>query len=579
MKTGNFTYRLFVILAWLSVCPFLGVQGQAGRDTSGTDQNFIGRHVELSGQVGAYGELYGISGRDGRRPGSTGRLFIRPRITFLNELSLNFNILLSTEGISARQNISQLGLDPSWNWGDAHIGDFTETFSPYTLSGITIRGGGINLRPSGGNIRLSLVGGRTQRAVSGGAGNKSYERRIWGARLGIGKPSGSHLDLVVVKARDKVGSLPPDSVLVNPDSLLADTSVIGNVQSANPYVVTPQENLVGGIQWQLNVIPQKLTWESEVSGSFHTRDLRSETIEFSELNAPDIVEGLYTPRFSSTADFVVDSKMNMNLQRLNLTTGFKWIGPGYTSLGTSYLINDQQSFNARASYRISRTSFTVNWSRINDNLLDQKEYTSVQYRYGGSVNTRLSDAWDGSLVANVVTRGNDSDNDTTRSNFDNLVLSTSQNVRFRQSDLFERFSFSYSYQASVNEVGVAQAVENKNHTVNGRLSLTFMEDLAGNLNMGLVTSQLRDSIRSSTKTLGAGLRHEAFDNKLSNRFSLTTSFREKAVSLRTRLNSSYRLTEKDQLTFTISLTRYKARREGSGNFTEFVGSLRISHRF
>lgn len=579
MNTGDFTYRLCVLALWLSACPFLSVRGQAGQDTSATDQNFIERNVELSGQVGAYGELYGISGREGRRPGSTGRLFLRPRITFLNEVSLSFNILLSNEGITARQNISQIGLDPSWSWGNAHIGDFTETFSNYTLNGITIRGAGVNLRPSDGSIRFSAVGGRARRAVRGGAGNKSYKRTIWGARAGIGKPTGTHLDLMIVKSHDDAGSLPPDSLLVNPDSLLADTAVVGNAPPVNPYAVTPQENLVGGVQWRLNVIPEMLYWESEVSGSIHTRDLRSETIPFSELDVPKVVEGLYTPRFSTRADFVADSKLNLNLSRFTLTTGFKWIGPGFTSLGTTYLINDQQTFNARASYRLSGTSFNLNWARVNDNLLDQKQFTTVQNRYGGSVRTRFNDAWNGAFTANFVNRGNDTDSDTTRTEFTNLILSTNQNITFTGSELFERINFSYSFQSSVNEVGVQPSSETRNHTVNTRLSLGFMENLSGNLNLGLVSSRVSDSVSTATKTIGAGLRHRALENKLNNRLMLTGSFRKRAVSLRARLNSSYRLTDKDQVTLSLSLTRYQARQSGRNDFTEFVGSLRVSHRF
>lgn len=579
MSTGNRTYRIWVMAIWLFAGFAVPARAQVSRDTSAAGQNFVERNVELSGQVGAYGELYGISGREGRRPGSTGRLFLRPTITFLNEFSLGFNILLSNEGITARQNISQLGLDPTWGWGDAHLGDFSESFSPYTLNGITIRGGGVNLRPSDGSIRLSVVGGRTRRAVRGGAGNKSYDRTIWGAKLGFGKPSGSHLDLTVVKARDDVGSLPADSLIVSPDSLLADTAIVGNAPPVNPYAVTPQENLVGGVRWKLNLIPRKLSWESEVSGSFHTRDLRSETIDFGDLSAPGALEGLYTPRFSSSADFVVDSKLNLNLSRFNLTAGYKWIGPGYTSLGTSYLINDQQQFDTRISYRVSQTSFTLNWMRINDNLLDQKQFTSVQYRYGGTVNTRFGDAWNSTLTANYVTRGNDSEGDSTRADFSNLVLSTNQNIAFRESDLLERFSLSYTYQSSRNELGLQPSRETGNHSVNSRLSLSLAETLSGHLNVGLVSSRLSDTVTVATKTLGAGLRHRALENTLNSSLSLTASVRGRAVRLRTRLNSSYRLTDKDRITLSLALIQFNARKVAASDFTEIIGSLRISHRF
>ncbi|MDX1618738.1 MAG: hypothetical protein R3224_08130, partial [Balneolaceae bacterium] len=115
------SYRSYLLFLGMVLCLAGAAAAQTGEsdtDAGQDDEGIIERSVDLSGQVGAYGELYSISGRDGRRPGSTGRLFLRPRLTFLNEISLSFNILLSTEGISARQNISQLGLDPSWSWGD-----------------------------------------------------------------------------------------------------------------------------------------------------------------------------------------------------------------------------------------------------------------------------------------------------------------------------------------------------------------------------------------------------------------------------------------------------------------------------
>lgn len=110
------------------VCLIGTAQAQNAADTTNGDENIVQENVDISGQAGVYGELYGISGRDARRPSSTGRIFLRPRITFLNELTLNINVLLSSEGISARQNINKIGLDPSWNWGSAHVGDFLKTF-------------------------------------------------------------------------------------------------------------------------------------------------------------------------------------------------------------------------------------------------------------------------------------------------------------------------------------------------------------------------------------------------------------------------------------------------------------------
>lgn len=556
---------------------------QVESDEDQSDENIIQENVEITGQAGLYGELYGISGRDARRPSSTGRLFLRPSITFLNELTLNVNVLLSTEGISARQSINKIGLDPSWSWGSAHVGDFSESFSDYTLNGITIRGGGVNIHPGEG-FRFSVVGGRTKRAVSGGARNKSYSRSIYGAKLGVGKQSGSHLELMVVRAKDEVGSLPPDSALVTPGAIRADTidtSVVGNAPPVNPYAVTPQENLVGGINWQLNVIPNKLTWSSEVSGSIHTRDLRSNKVDVEDLDLPKFASNIFTPRYSSSADFVASSQLSLRLSKFNIETGYKWIGPGFTSLGTSYLINDQQEFSTRASYRFSGTSISLNWARINDNLIDQKRFTQVQNRYGGTITTRFTDSWNSSFTANIIGRGNDAENDSARTSFNNLVLTTTQSVRFSEDTPFRNVSMNYSFQRSDNETGVQFQNTSTTHTFNTNLSLSWSESLSSSARFGLVSSTVSDTMSTVTQTYGASLRHRALENRLNNSFSFSASIREQAVSYRTRLNSSYKLSEKNRVSLSLSMSNFRRDKNmGTGSsFSEFTGSLRVTHQF
>lgn len=568
------SFLMIMVLSWTH-----NVFAQFDRDTSSNNQNIIEKNVDISGEIGTYGEVYSISGRENRRPNSTGRLFLTPQITFLNELSLNFNIMLSTEGVSARQNISQFGLDPSWSWGSAHVGDFSETFSKYTLSGITIRGGGVNLNPADGNIRVSLVGGRSQRAVNGGANNKSFKRSIWGGMVGIGKPSGSYLDVMVVKAKDEIGSLPPDSLLASRDSLVADTAVVGTAPPVNPFAVMPQENLVGGLKWRLNVVPQTLSWESEVSGSIFTRDRRSDKVDMEELGVPSFAENIFTPRFSSRVDFVIDSKVNLNLQGFNLTSGYKWIGPGYTSLGTSYLINDQQEFNSQASFRVSQTSFGLNWARINDNLLDQKRFTSVQNRFGGSVSTRFGSSWSSSFTGNIITRGNDSESDSTRADFSNVVLSTNQSIMLSGETGFQNISVNYTFQTANTETGIQFKNRTKTHTLNTRTQYKFRDNLNSTLSFGLVNSQPNDSVSTLTQTYQLGMQHRMLDKKLSNNISLSTFVRENAVSLRTRLSSSFKLSDKDRISLSLSFKNFFDQSDSGNDFDEFIGSLRISHRF
>lgn len=570
-------YRKIGIACLLNVFMWGFVAAQGVSDTTGSDQNIIERNVEISGQAGMYGELYGISGRAMRRPNATGRVFLRPSITFLNEITLNINVMLTSEGISARQNMNEIGLNPSWSWGDANAGDFSERFSNYTLSGVTIRGGGVNLYP--GIFRFSAVVGRTQRPVSGGAGNKSYSRTIYGAKLGIGKESGSYIDLIFIRAKDDAGSLPSDSTLTNPGAIYSDTTMNGMGPPTNPYAITPQENLVGAVNWQLEVIPGYLSWQSEVSGSIFTRDIRSETIPYSDLNAPGIAKGLFTPRYSSNADVVVDSKMNLSLSGFSADLGYKWIGPGYRSLGTSYLINDQQEFNSRLSYRFSSASLSVNWAQVTDNLLNQKRYTSTQNRYGGTITTRFSNFWNSSYTANIVSRGNNSDNDTTRNSFNNLVLNTSQNITFSENTALQNLSVNYSYQRARSETGVRFTNTNFNHTINAALSVKIVENLSSNVSYGFIFANSSRSTSTRTNTARFGLRHRADEGKWTNGLSFSSSFRAENISLRTRFNSSYRLTDKTRMALNLSMMNFRTNNEFGTNFSEFTGSIRLSHQF
>jgi hypothetical protein len=207
--------------------PLLARQ-HASQDTT-THTSLLQREANISGEFGMYGELYSISGRTARRPSSTGRIYLSPTLTFFNSLTVPLQFFISSEGVSARQNINQFGINPSWKWGTAHLGDFTETYSDLTLNGINVRGGGITLQP--GILRLSLLGGITHRAVSGHAQYGAYRRALWGGRIGVGQKKSSYIDFIYLKSKDDINSLSQNSKSI---SVLApngnESFTIGSVQ-------------------------------------------------------------------------------------------------------------------------------------------------------------------------------------------------------------------------------------------------------------------------------------------------------------------------------------------------------------
>ncbi len=126
-------YIRFILLALIVLPCFMpvlaGAQAQTSDNAQSESSSSTGssRAFVLKGELGTFGELYSMSGIEARRPKSTGRLYLRSTLTAWNSMSANFNVMLSTEGNSARQQINQLDFNPKWRWGQAHLGDFSES--------------------------------------------------------------------------------------------------------------------------------------------------------------------------------------------------------------------------------------------------------------------------------------------------------------------------------------------------------------------------------------------------------------------------------------------------------------------
>lgn len=535
-------------------------------DASGS---FLKDNVRLGGEIGVYGELYGMKGQAARRPSSTARLFFRPSVTFFNSLSLNFDFLLSTEGSNARQDINQLGIHPAWGWGRAHAGDFSENFSPYTLSGILVRGGGISINP--GNFRLSAVGGFTKRAVSGGAETGAYDRYLYGGKIGIGREEGSFFDLVFLRARDKASSLHQSTTPSSADSLSPTTP------TPEPYEITPQENLLVGAIANFSLFDDHLTWRTEADGSLFTRDMggRADTT----IKLPDFVKSVYKPNLSSNVDLAVSSEMNLNLPSVGLRTAYRYIGPGYASLGVGTLLNDLQEFFFSPTVRFAGGSISLDWLRQNDNLAHQKLFTQVRNIYNGNLGFQVTQSWYSSFMGNYTTTANNSTNDTSKVDFTNLLLGTSQMLTFEQGFILQNIAAYFSYQHSGDDSPLRANTRSitRSFTLSGGVPLTpaFMVTPS----VGVVSSSFSQRATLQIQSYSVSLQHRALENRLTTVFSLGTSFaNDNNNSYRTALTSNYLLTSSDNVSVSVYMTNFRGG-DSARKFDETVASLNISHRF
>lgn len=532
--------------------------------------SLLERTFQLSGEIGTYGELYSIKGQERRRPFATGRLFFRPTLTFFKTFSLNFDVLLSTEGSSARQNINQFGLNPQWEWGNAHVGDFSETYSDYTLNGILIRGGGFNINP--GIFRLSAVGGYTKRAVFGNADNGAYDRYLYGGKIGIGSEAGGYVDLLFLRVRDKASSLQT-----------INTTPVG-IDTLNPaltpqrqYEVTPQENLLGGIISNLKFFDNVIQWKTEAVVGLFTRDMRVSAD--TTVNLPNAIDKLYNANITSNVDLAVASEMTVDVDNVNVRGGYKYIGAGYNSLGVGSLLNDQQEFLLAPTIRLADWNISLNYTRQNDNLIDQKRFTTVRNIYGSNVTFRPTAIWTSSILANYLRMGNNSTNDTTRIGFSNLTLGTNQIFSLPPGYWFQAITLNYIFQSSKDDSPFRSNFKTTTHSANLGGTIPLGTSVTLSPSLGVILAKIGSLGSTTTTTYGLAIQHRALENKLINVLSGTASFLGSTKSFRTSLSSNYQWTQSLSVGVSLGVTNFRGSAFQSLKFDEYIGSLNLSQRF
>ena len=563
---------LFILI--LSVLS-LNIKAQEAKDDSSSAKlsDIISPSiVNISGEAGFSGELYSISGRDARRPGVSGRVFIRPTLTLFNNFSVNFDIFLSTEGSSARQQINQIALHPEWSWGRAHLGDFSHEFSKFTLSGVTIRGGGLEIYP--GIFRLQIVGGQTQRAVEEGPYSSAYSRYLAGVKVGIGSPESFLFDINVIRVRDNTASLPKD-LFIKDSAANTGTS---------QYGVTPQENMVAGINTQFSLFDRMFKFNGEVAASVFTRDMYSSTFtneDLKEADLPTFINDIYKLRLSTNADFAYLTELSFNYDIVSAKVSYSVINPGYTSLGIGSLINDKRNIAFSSGIRLfnNNLSLQVNYQLQNDNLLKQKLYTLSRATYGLSMNVRPIKEL--AFVFNTVQNNmnNDATNDTLK--ISNITSIYSANV-LSQLDLFNlshSITGNYSLQIAENQnilrKGEAVTVNNLGLGFQTRISPNW--SAGPNISFNIVNIPDREKAVSSTYNFR--VINKMLNSKLSN--SLIFGYTD-AGTIRSSiitLQSGFSLSSSDMFTFSIRSAFYTTKNGTTTGYQEHKANLAFNHRF
>ncbi|HEX7904177.1 MAG TPA: hypothetical protein VF487_09880 [Chitinophagaceae bacterium] len=248
---------------------------------------------------------------------------------------------------------SRLSIHPKYKWVQAHIGDFSMNFSPYTMSGFQIKGAGVDLQPKG-KWKYSAFYGRFQKAVPYLEGNgntlATYKRVGAGIKLNFTEKKFQSA-LSIIRINDLQNSL-----LQKPDSLH----------------IYPKANIAFGFENKLK-LAKSLQIEVELGISYLTNDVRAQ--KDSVEPAFHKIIGLASKMNASTTFYkALKTNLSYTLGSSTVGIGYERIDPGYQTLGAYYFTNDMENITVNFAQQLfkNKLNLSMNAGIQQDDLKNEK---------------------------------------------------------------------------------------------------------------------------------------------------------------------------------------------------------------
>lgn len=475
--------------------------------------------LKINGAVSANGVYYDSNGRTTREPFT---YFLQGNIniswlTFNLPLSYSFSNQGSNLDYQTPFKFNRLSLHPKYKWTQAHIGDVSMSFSPYTLNGFQFTGGGVELTPKGG-FSVSAMTGRLLKATEDDGNPQTlpaFKRMGYGTKLSWQQES-YKIGLIGFYAKDDISSI----------SAIPDDRDI-----------TPKENLVIGLDGEVK-IAEHYTFKAEYASTAITQDLRAE-----KSNTSEGIAGILFNNTESTEYYkAYKAGIDMNIDNMKVGLAYEHIDPGYETLGSYFFNNDFENITLNASRPLFNNkldlAFNIGYQR--DNLENQKNQETS--RFVGAVNATLKITEKimlSGLYSNFTTHTNKSlnqfddinDSDLTDEylealDFKQLSQNANINVNWllvEKDNITQNLNLNYNLASSANEengiIRVGQA--NNFHNANTVYTIGFPKNtlnISTSINYNYSDIGLDDS-----NAYGGALdvNKKFFDNKLNATFGTT----------------------------------------------------------
>ncbi len=486
-------------------------------------------------------------------------------------ISIPLSLTYSNQQLSYTKPFQRYGASPYYKWVKVHLGHRNLNFSPYSMTGQTFLGAGIELTP--GKFRLTAFYGTFENVFAQRdpflpetLRGDTYKRRGYGMKVGF-EGEKSSFDISILKVADT-----PESA----NTILTDT-----------LRINPQENIVVSPSVRFTLL-KKLVIKSTIAASVLTRN---------QLAPSGLVDDAFVKKFSSVLvinqstklALAGDASINLNLNNFSIGLKYKRVEPLYQSLGLHGITNDFENYTVNTSVSLFKNILQFNASQgfQRNNLSDLRQITSL--RKIGSYNLNMSLQNGFNINANYSNFQTDQEagyielNDTLRLALVNKSASIGHSFNWKKNDKSHTISAFVSTQnfADLNpREGIILDNKSTNGSINYRLRIK-----PSNLSFRLAlnfSEYESNAVLTNRAGVSVGANKSLADKKL--RLSVGASYKKSKVDkqddgfvVNGRLGLNYNLNKKNSISLSASMLNRQSIIKSP--FTDYRGRFTYSFTF
>ena len=252
---------------------------------------------------------------------------------------------------------NRFSIAPSYKWVKVYAGYTSMQFSPYSLAGHEVFGGGIELTPNN-SWRISAIFGRLKKPNS--AENDPSYRRMGGGLSVEYKKEKFDVGINVFKAQDIASSSP----FPNPDSI----------------PINPQDNLTGSVKASLKLV-ENLRIGGEYGISAINRYMTDNKNNFNLLHTKGDLAVFHAGKAQISYTFLVNT----------IGATYERIAPNYTTFGTYYMTNDYENITANFSTAVKKINIALDGGYQRNNLDKQKTNSTSRIIYSANISSNVTE--------------------------------------------------------------------------------------------------------------------------------------------------------------------------------------------